>query len=141
MQLQQRLEKVSKINKSGRRSKWCHQNTNFYCHIFNSAFLLTQHSFVFQIINRNWKHLVNCKVQAKNAVWHRILHSYLFYSLCIRFLTKLKSTNIFSKTYFEMEGTFSINSINKEVVLSCDGKYLNTCTMISAKFLIKIESM
>ena len=35
--------------------------------IFTAIFLLTQHFSVFQIISRNWKHLINDEVQAKKA--------------------------------------------------------------------------
>ena len=53
------------INKSGTRSK-----SGFLPPCFNSIFLLTRHSSVFQIIPLNWKHLNNPKVQGKKVFWH-----------------------------------------------------------------------
>ena len=84
--------------------------------------MLTRHSFVFQIIPWNWKHLTNHKVQGKKVFWHVILHSYLCNTLC-KFFIKIEG-KCFSKTFSEIEGTWPINSRKEEIVLSSDSKEL-----------------
>ena len=100
-------------------------------------FLLTQHSFVFQIMSWNWKHLTYCKVQVKKVFWHLILHSYLCNALCT-FFTKIESNLCFSKTYSEIDCTWSINSSKKLFFQMILYNYLYNSL---CKFFIKIKSM
>ena len=93
---------------------------NFNYHIFNSVFLLTQHSSVSQILSWNWKHLINWKCR---LLTHQILHSYLCNALCKIFI-KVGSHYCFSKIYSEIESMGLINSSNGENILSCDSKEL-----------------
>ena len=76
---------------------------------------------VFQI--RNWKHLINRKVQEKKAFWHVISHRYLCNALCKVFI-KIESNWYFSKTYSKIESTWPINSRKQEIFLSRDSKKL-----------------
>ena len=64
--------------------------------IFTAIFLLTQYFSVFQIISRNWKHLINDEVQAKKAFWNVILHSSLCNASC-KFFIKIESNQRFVK--------------------------------------------
>ena len=82
---------------------------------FTAIFLLTQHFSVFQIISRNWKHLINDEVQAKKVFWNVILHSSLCNASC-KFFIKIESNQCFCKTYSE--------SSKKEIVLLRDCKEL-----------------
>ena len=112
------------------------QNRDFYRHVFNVIFLLTQHCSVFQIIPFNWMHLANRKVQGKKVFWHAILHSYLRNALC-KFFIKIES-NFFSETYSEIESTWPIYSSKEEIVFSHDSTELFVLRFV--KVLIKIES-
>ena len=84
------------INKSGTRSK-----SGFLPPCFNSIFLLTRHSSVFQIIPLNWKHLTNRKVQGKKVFWHvsnnvnEVIRAVLNFFF---FLTKRFHTHILTKS-------------------------------------------
>ena len=78
--------------------------------------MLTRHSFVFQIILWNWKHLTSHKVQGKKVFWHVILHIYLCNALC-KFFIKIESNWCFSKTW-------PINTSKEEILLSRDSEEL-----------------
>ena len=69
--------------------------------------------------------------------WHVILDNYLCNALC-KFFAKIESNWCFSKTYSEIESTWSIKSSKEEIVWPRDGK--NYSNNVSWKFLIKIES-
>ena len=99
--------------------------------------MLTRHSSAFQIIPWNWKILINRKVQENKVFWHIILHS----SLRSAFFIKIES-NCFSKTYSEIESTWSINSSKEEIVLSRDIKYYLcnvSCEFLKARRGAKLE--
>ena len=98
------------------------QNRNFH-HVFNTIFLFTLHSSVFQIIPWNWKHLTNYIVTC--AI------------LCVIFLLKSKAINIFQK-YSEIESTWPINLRKKLFSHMIIKNYL--CNILW-KFLIKSESV
>ena len=89
------------------------QNQNFYRYIFNLIFLLTQHSLFFQIISWNF---------------------------LSRFFIKIESAQCFSKTYSEIESTWSINSSKEEIVFSRDTVVKNYLCNVLCKFLIKMEA-
>ena len=93
-------------------------------------FLLTQHSYIFQIISWNWKHLIKRKIEAKKIFWHVILHSYLCNGLCVFFI-KIES-NCFPKP-------FKLQAYDQSIQAR---KKLFCCMMVNNylyKFLINIE--
>ena len=59
----------------------------------------------------------------KESVFTRDIHSSLFNDLC-KFSIKIESNYCFSKTYSEIESTWSINSSKEESLLSRDSKEL-----------------
>ena len=91
------------------------QNRNFYRYIFNSIFLLTRHSSVFQIMFWNWNTWSTAKCRIKNSfdTWCYLVICATF---CARFSSKSKATNV--------EGTWSIKWSNEDILLSRDNKEL-----------------
>ena len=63
------------------------------------------------------------KVQTKKVFWHVLLNSYLYNGLRMFFIT-IERNQYFSKTYSEIESTWSTNSNKEEIVWSCDSKEL-----------------
>ena len=107
------------------------QNRDFSRHTFNSIFSLTRHSSVFKSyleIERTWP-TTKCRRRNSFDTWYYIV---ICATLCVSF-----SSKCFSKSYSEIESTWSINPSKEEIVWSHDSKEF--FSNVLRKFLIKIE--
>ena len=123
-------------------AKWTkseqNQDVNFYRQVFNSIFLLTQHSSLIQNIFWNWKHLMNrkCRLRKSFDRWYYIV---ICATLRVSFSSKSQATNIFPK--YILKSKARDKSIQARKKLQCHGKVKNHLCNVLCKFLIKFESM
>ena len=105
-----------------------------YRDIFNSVFLLTRHSSVFQIMSRNWS-TAKCRRRKSSDMWDYIVISA---TLFVSFLSKSKATNVFSKHILKSKACDK--SIQARKKLFCHVIIKNYLCNVLRKFLIKFES-
>ena len=110
------------------------QNRNFYRHTFNSIFLLTWHSSVFQIIfwNSTTWWIAKCRLRNSLDAWYYIVICATF---CASFSSKLKATNVFAKHILKLKARDQSDQAMK--MLFCQVIIKNYMWSILCKFLIK----
>ena len=113
------------------------QNQTFYRHIFNSLFLLTQHSSVFQTYSEtesSWS-TARCRRRKSFDRWYYIVIGAM---ICVSFSSISKATNVFLKHILKLKACDQ--SIQATKKLFCHVILQNYLCNFLHKFLIKIES-
>ena len=113
------------------------KNWNFYRHIFNSIFLLTWHSSVFQIIIWNWNTWSTAKCKLRNSfdMWYYLVICTTFCaSFSSKSKAKSKATNVFAKHILKLKARDQSNQAMKMFYRVIIKNYM---WFILCKFLIK----
>ena len=110
------------------------QNRNFYRHTFNSIFLLTRHSSVFQFMSWYWS-TAKCRRRKSTDTWYNTV---ICATLCVNFLLKSKATNVFPKHILKSKAPDKSTQARRKMF--CHVMVKNYLCNVLSKFLITFES-